>query len=63
METRVVPIPRNWWPMRERPLRWRKSMGEAECLVEWLLQNTWLLVPYTAVVSTVVLVLLVVYNV
>jgi hypothetical protein len=40
------------------PLRWHKSQGEPRCVIEVVMQNSWLLIPYIAIVCTAVLVLL-----
>lgn len=50
-------------PTNHRPFRWHKRMGEPTCLIEWLLQNSWLLVPYIALVVTLILVFQIVYRV
>ena len=38
------------------PLRWNRKVGEPTCLLEWIVQHTWLLVPYIALVVTLLLV-------
>jgi hypothetical protein len=54
--TIVVPITRPQ-ELRGQPLRWRKIHGQPTCLIEQILQHTWLLVPYIALVVTLMLIL------
>lgn len=54
----VVPLTRPPH-MRNQPLRWRRKHGPPVCLLEHILQHTWLIVPYIAVVVTIMLVLMV----
>lgn len=54
----MVPLKRP--PERKgEPLRWHKKFGPPTCLLELILQHTWLLVPYTAIVVTIMLFLMV----
>lgn len=39
------------------PFRWHKRMGEARCIWETIMQHSWLLIPYTAVLVSIILVL------
>lgn len=48
----MVPLRR---PGKNAPLRWHKKLGEPTCIIEVLLQHTWLLVPYTAIIVTLIL--------
>lgn len=45
--------------LRHERTRWRKRFGRPTCLLEVILQRTWLLVPYIAIVVTFMLILMV----
>lgn len=54
--TDIVPLRRP--PERQgEPLRWHRKFGPPTCILELILQHTWLLVPYIALVVTLILVL------
>jgi hypothetical protein len=55
-------VPMNLRRPPNGPYRWHKKHGEPTCLLEWLAQNTWLLIPYIAAVVTAVLILQVVFE-
>lgn len=47
------------YPLRrldnKAPLRWKSTHGDPTCIVEYILQHSWLLVPYIAAVVTLIL--------
>lgn len=46
----VLPLRR---PDKTAKFLWKKRMGEPTCMVEWIVQHSWLLTPYIAVIVTI----------